>query len=118
MQLVHVFASSEIFATSADLTRFVRPTYTADGDEIPSRFGKDVGLSSYEPACIECMVSDTPRKISDLLSGASYGQSWAHTLRTEDSFCAAVCIFPPNVVVAPERSSLQYFGAYEFECCD
>lgn len=115
MKLVHVFASTENFASEADLTRFVGPTYTPDGEEIPSRFGNEVGLSSYEPACIECMVSDTPSKISDLLSGVSYGRSWAHAIGAEASFCAAVCIFPPNLVATPERSSIQYLGAYEFE---
>jgi len=118
MPRVHVFASLRNFASEAELIEFVRPTYTKEGDEVPSSFGREVGISSFESGCIECMVSAKPQKIFELLSGASYGSSWIHGLHVEDEFCAAVCIYPPNVVATPARSSFKYLGAYEFDCID
>ncbi len=57
MATVHVFVSTGRFHSSEEMRRFIDETYTDDGDGIPSPFMREVGLSEYEPMCIEAIHS-------------------------------------------------------------
>jgi hypothetical protein len=115
MPKVHVFASTDLFAEAASLERFVMPAYNDDGDEIPSEFMRETGLKCHEPACIERIHSKEPKRLTDLLAGASYGASWLAQASAETCFRSAVCVYPPNVLTSPARSSMVYLGAYDYE---
>ena len=114
---VHVFVSVGRFSSRDELRAFIDETYGEDGDGVPSDFMREVGLSDYEPGCIEAIVSETgePVGLAQLLRRTSYADSWLPRVDAARSADAAVCVFPPNVVSTPSASSLDYLGAFPFE---
>ena len=80
MSLVHVFTSTQRFSSLADMQRFVDPTYSSNGDMIPSRFMKEAALTGYEPACIEAIFSPESKSVVQLLTEASYCEQWLYLL--------------------------------------
>lgn len=113
--LVHVFISTGRFRSFEEMRTFIDETYTEDGDGVPSAFMSEVGLSGYEPGCIEAIHHGRPAKLAVLLKDASYADRWLPRLGNERTADAAICVFPSNRVRHPRRSSLEYAGAYGFE---
>jgi hypothetical protein len=62
MPTVHVFVSTGRFRSSDELRAYIDPDYDEedeDGDRIPSPFMTEVGLTRYEPMCIEAIPSES-----------------------------------------------------------
>ena len=117
--MVHVFTCSGRFASREALEAYLSPTYTEDGDEVPSPFFLETGLTCYEPACFESAMLASPAPLAQLLDGVSYGDSWlAQACADAQSVLAdtSVCVFAPNQLAHPQRSSLHYVGSYA--CAD
>jgi hypothetical protein len=114
MESVHIFISTGRFHSFAEMRRFVEETYTEDGDGVPSPFMQEVGLCGYEPGCIECMHRPQPVPLVELLAGASYSEQWLPGLNWSLMADAAICVFAPNKVQHPHRSSLEYIGAFGY----
>lgn len=114
MNTVHVFISKDRFHSFDEMRRFVEETYTEDGDGIPSPFMREIGLSGYEPGCIECMHRPQPVTLAELLAGASYSEQWLPSVDRPRLADAAICVFVPNKVRHPHGSSLEYIGAFEY----
>jgi hypothetical protein len=114
MDTVHVFVSTGRFRSFAEMRVFVEETYTENGGGVPSAFAREVGLSRYEPGCIECIDHPAPVPLPELLAGASYSDQWLHQLPTGRLADAAICVFAPNQVTRPESSSLEYVGAFGY----
>ena len=112
---LHLFISTGRFRSFEDMRAFIDPTYTEDGDALPSAFMGEVGLSDFEPGCIEAIHRRHPTKLATLLEGASYADQWLPQLDGNRTADAAICVFPPNRLRHPHRSSLQYLGSYPFE---
>jgi hypothetical protein len=115
LEKVHVFISTGRFRSFKDMRAFIDKTYTEDGDGVPSQFIREVGLSGYEPGCIEAIHEDAPMPLATLLAGASYADQWLPNVdggRVADS---AICVFAPNRVARQSASSLEYVGAYDYE---
>jgi hypothetical protein len=115
MDTVHVFISTGRSRSFDAMREFVEETYDDDGDAIPSVFGREVAQSYYEPGCIECNHRAAPIAVKKLLAGASYSDQWLSKLRTSEVADAAICVFTPNVIKHPERSSLKYLGAFRYK---
>ena len=112
---VHVFISTVPLRSQAHLDEIVQKTFTDDGESVDSVFTAEVGLDAWEPACIESIVAERETPLHVLLEGASYGSTWLASLPRGLTAYAAVCVFPPNVLTHPERSSrLRYVGAFDF----
>ena len=111
MAIVHVFVSTGRFGSESELRAFVDPTYTADGDMVPSRFIEEVGLHGYEPATIEVTHAGAAVPVRQLLRDASWAEEWLLDIDPERWADSAVCVFPPNVIAGPHGSSLEYCGA-------
>lgn len=118
MPTVHIFSSSGRFHSFEELRLFTHETYTADGDAIPSAFMREVGLSGYEPMCIEASWKEQLIPLPDLLSGASHSEQWIRHLPSTKLADAAICVFEPNLVRHPAECSLEYCGAFEYESND
>lgn len=116
MDQVQVFVCSGRFKSVPEMRGFIDETYTEDGDGLPSAFILEVELDDYEPNCIEAIPSATgePLPLSELLAGASYADQWVPLLDGGRLADAAICVYPPNVVVNPSGSSLEYLGAFPF----
>ena len=116
MAIVHVFTATGRFSTFDQLCDYLDQTYTEDGDGLPSSFMREVGLSHYEPACIEATISDLckPEPLSRLLSGASYSNQWLDKVDGSKLASAAICVYEPNQLRHPSRSSLEYIGSYDY----
>lgn len=120
MPTVHVFACSGRFASWEALQAYVMPGYTEDGDAVPSPFILETGLTDYEPACIESALQAPPAPLAQLLDGVSYAGSWlAQACADAQGMLAdtGVCVFAPNQLAHPQRSSLRYVGSYAY-CAD
>src|SRR5262245_9384627 len=115
METVHVFVSTGRFRSFTEMRAFVEQTYTEDGEGVPSAFMREVGLSGYEPGCIECVHRPTPVPLPELLAGASYSDQWLHHLPANE-VGEAICVFAPNQVARPEGSSLRYAGSFGYRC--
>jgi hypothetical protein len=111
---VHVFISKGRFRSLAELRAFLEPTYTEDGQPVPSLFMREVQLSSYRPDRIEFMHREQAVPVSELLAGASWAAQWVPQLGGDRRADAAICVCGPNVVGRPEASSLEYCGAFEY----
>jgi hypothetical protein len=111
---VHVFITTRRFSSFEEMRSFIDETYTADGDGVPSQFMREVGLSDYEPGCIEAIYRGRAVKLATLLKGASYADQWLPLLPSDLTADAAICVFAPNRVRHPRRSSLDYVGAFEY----
>jgi hypothetical protein len=114
MATVHVFVSTGRFRSFKEMRAFIDETYTEEGDGVPSAFIREVGLSGYEPGCIEAIYCVQPVSLSELLAGASYADQWLPQLDGFHRADAAICVFEPNAVAHPQRSSLDYIGAFEY----
>jgi hypothetical protein len=114
MGTVHVFISTGQFRSFKQMRVFIDPTYTEDGDEIPSPFMREVGLSVYEPMCIEAIHSEQIVTLPNLLEGASYSDQLLRQLDGTRWADAAICVFSPNEVETPKGSSLEYSGAFQY----
>src|SRR6266540_5197684 len=112
--LVYVFISTDRFQTAENLHSFLDPTYTEDGDMLPSTFMREVGQSEYEPMCIERFLTDSPLAVNLLLADASYATDWLPHINSSVQGNMALCIFFPNHLEHPERSSLTYLGSVAF----
>jgi hypothetical protein len=115
MATVHVFVSTGRFHSAAELRAFIDPTYTEDGDCLPSAFMREVGLSSYEPGCIEAIHGERTSHLPELLAATSYADQWVPRADRRRCAEAAICVFEPNRVGHPARSSLEYLGAFEYQ---
>jgi hypothetical protein len=113
---VHIFVSTGRFKSFEEMRAYIDETYTEDGDGVPSAFMQEVGLSEYEPGCIEAIHSDSGRPISlaELLTGASYADQWLPGLDGSRLVDAAICVFSPNRLKRPEGCSLEYIGAFTY----
>ena len=112
---VHVFTCSGRFANWEALQAYLAPTYTEDGDEVPSPFFLETGLTQYAPACVESAMLASPAPLAQLLDGVSYGDSWLARACAEAQGVLAdtsVCVFAPNQLAHPQRSVLHYVGSY------
>ncbi|GIF43929.1 immunity 22 family protein [Actinoplanes xinjiangensis] len=115
MAVVHVFISTGRFASEKELRTFVEPTYTAEGDAVPSRFIEETGLHEYEPSTIETVRAGEAMPVRQLLRDASWAEQWLINLDPGRSADTAVCVFPPNVIATPRDSSLEYCGAFTYQ---
>ena len=57
MPSVYIFAALGRFKSLSEMRQFIDKTHTEDGDYIDSDFIREVGLSGYEPNCIESVCS-------------------------------------------------------------
>lgn len=117
LPVVHVFTCSGRFASREALEAYLSPTYTEDGDEVPSPFFLETGLTCYEPACFESAMLASPAPLAQLLDGVSYGDSWLAQACADGKKVladASVCVFAPNQLAHPQRSSLHYVGSYAY----
>lgn len=115
MEKVHVFISTGRFYSFDEMRAFIDKTYTEDGDGVPSQFIREVGLTGYEPGCIEAIHEGAPTALATLLAGASYADQWLPNVGGARVADSAICVFAPNRVVRPSASSLEYVGAYDYE---
>jgi hypothetical protein len=120
---VHVFACSGRFASWEALQAYLSPAYTEDGDARPSPFFLETGLTQYEPACVESALLASPVPLAELLDGVSHGDSWlaqacadAEAQGVLADTC--VCVFAPNQLAHPQRSSLHHVGSYRYDTKD
>lgn len=114
MATLHISICTGRFSSFREMRRFIDETYTTDGDGIPSPFIREVGLSEYEPMCIEAIHSERPIPLRDLLADASWSDQWLPQLPESGPADAAICLFEPNRVEHPQDSSLTYLGAFEY----
>lgn len=116
MATVYVFISTGRFRSFAEMRAFIDQTYTEDGDPVPSEFMGEVGLSGYEPGCIEAIPSESgqPVPVAHLLAEASYSDQWLPKVNVSRLVDAAICVFAPNGVRNPERCSLEYLGEFQY----
>ena len=92
MSAVYVFSSIGRFQSFKDLRKYIDKSYTADGVGIPSDFIQEVGLSEYEPACIEAVVSETGIiSLEELLADVSYADQWKINFPLGRKADAAIC---------------------------
>ena len=119
MPTVHVFACSGRFTSWEALQAYLSPTYTQDGDAVPPPFFCETGLTHYEPACVESAMLASPAPLAQLLDGVSYGGSWLAQACADAEAQGvladtSVCVFAPNQLAHPQRSSLHYVGSYAY----
>ena len=116
MGTVHVFVSTGRFRSFKEMRTFIDETYTEDGDGVPSRFIEEVGLTDYEPGCIEAIhsKSGTAIPLTELLAESSWADQWVRHLRGDTVADSAICVFDPNKLRHPARSSLEYLGAFSY----
>jgi hypothetical protein len=120
MPTVHVFVTTGRFRSFDEMRAYIDPVYDEDDDEdggsTPSPFMTEVGLTRYEPMCIEAVPSTSghPVPLAALLAAASYADQWLHRLDVGRLADAAVCVFAPNEVARPEGCSLEHLGAFEY----
>jgi hypothetical protein len=111
---VHVFLSTARFGSFDELREFVDESYTEDGDGVPSRFMHELGLSHYEPCCVEVMHEERPTTVAELLAAASYADQWLPRVDGTRMADSAICVCAPNRLSHPQRSSLDYVGAFRY----
>lgn len=113
-EVVHLFVSIGQFSSFVEMRHYIEQTYTEDGDGIDSDFMTEVGLDDYEPGCIEAYHKAQPVDLPALLEGASYGDQWIYLVPQDLMADAAICVFAPNALRTPQRSSLTYVGAFRY----
>jgi hypothetical protein len=111
---VHIFIDTGRFKSLAEMSSFIDERYTEDGEGVPSAFMREVGLSEYEPGCIEAIYHEKPVALETLLDHASYAAQWLPKLDGSRTADAAICVFAPNRVQG-HRCSLEYVGAFEYD---
>ncbi|MFN0054802.1 MAG: immunity 22 family protein [Planctomycetales bacterium] len=104
------------FRSFEEMRAYIDETYSEDGDGIPSAFMREVGLSEYEPGCIEAIPSECGSAVplSALLAGASYSDQRLPRLDRSRLADAAICVFAPNRADHPEGCSLVYVGTFPY----
>jgi hypothetical protein len=115
MDQVHIFISTGRFRSFKAMRKFIDKTYTRDGDGVPSPFIREIGLTSYEPMCIEAIFDGKPTPLATLLAQASYADQWLPKLDGERTADSAICVFAPNQVERPSETSLEYLGSYKYK---
>ncbi|WP_254513811.1 immunity 22 family protein [Anatilimnocola floriformis] len=127
MNKVHIFISTGRFKSFAEMREFIDETYPedeesdddededGDDDPVPSPFMEEVGLSRYEPGCIEAIYKGEPLPLSTLLAEASYVEQWLAKVEGDRVADSAICVFAPNRVARPSDCSLEYVGAYDYQ---
>ena len=116
--MVHVFTCSGRFPSWEALQAYLAPAYTEDGDAVPSPFFLETGLTDYEPACFESALLAAPAPLAELLDGVSYADNWlAQACADAQGLLAdtVVCVFAPNRLAHPHRSSLHHVGSYVYD---
>jgi hypothetical protein len=116
LAIVHLFISTGRFTSLEEMRHFIEQTYTEDGDGLDSAFMLEVGLDDgYEPGCIETYCQTKPIDLRSLLEGASYAHQWVHLVPQTMKANAAICVFEPNRMRTPEKTSLTYVGVFSFD---
>ena len=116
MNLAHIFCCRGRFRREDDLERFVVPTHDDDGDLIESRFMIEIGLSgTYEPMAIERELFPRPLGLLSALCGFSYSDQFRVVRVEPTDVDAVICVYSPNVPGHPEKSSLDYVGAFKYD---
>ena len=116
MAVVHLFISTGRFSSFEEMRLFIEQTYTEEGDGIDSEFMQEVGLDEgYEPCCIVAICEANPVDIQSLLAGACYGDQWVHLVPQALRANAAICVFEPNRLRTPRKTSLTYVGAFSYD---
>ena len=115
MSEVHLFISIGRFHSFRHMREFIDPTYTDDGDMVPSAFMREVGIVESEPGCIEAIHRQPAAPLAVLLAEASHADQWLAQVEGDRLADAAICVFPPNEMHHPQRCSLEYVGAFHFE---
>lgn len=117
MAKVHVFLSTGRFRSFREIWNFIDETTTKDGDPIPSAFIQEIGLTDFEPGCIEAFPSKSGKPISarKLLETASYADEWVDKVDASRTADAAICVFEPNQVKTPKKTSLEYLGSFPYD---
>jgi hypothetical protein len=115
MDTLHVFVAVGRFDSFEAMREFIDPEYDENGDSVPSKFIQEVGLTDFEPGCIEAIISDRGIvQVKDLLRYASYSDQWLDLLPVNSQADSAICVFSPNAVSRPQDSSLTYLGEYRY----
>ena len=114
MATAYVFVASGRFASFDEIRRFTEPTYTDDGEYVESPFNAEVGLENYTPLCFECVYESEPMALGALLR-VSYSEQWIHLLDPTVHASEAICVYAPNAVTRPERSSMRFCGAFSYD---
>lgn len=117
MESVHLFISSGRFKTFGEMRSFVEESYDENGEATDSEFGKEVGLTDYEPGCIECIESPTGNVLpaKELLALAHRSDCWLDQIEEGLEADAVICVCKPNKVLNPEGTSLTYLGEYKID---
>lgn len=116
MATVHVFLSTGRFRSFREIWSFIDEATTKGGKKIPSAFMEEVGLGDFEPGCIEAIPSKSgkPISVAELLANASYADEWLSKVDASRTADAAICVFAPNVVRTPKKTSLEYLGGFPY----
>ena len=115
LKQVHVFISTGRFHSFAEMRFFIDQRYTDDGDGVPSAFMREIELTNYEPGCIEAFHAAGPEPLVNLLSRGSYADQWLAGLDVSRTADSAICVFAPNQLRQPHRSSLEYLGSFNYQ---
>ena len=115
MGVLHLFVCSGRFNSFEEMRSFIDPTYTEDGDMMPSEFMKEVKLEEFEPTCIEAFWEPQPRPLSELLHKSSCAEQWLSQVDPSLSDSQAICVFEPNQLREPTGTSLRYCGSYRYD---
>ena len=83
---------------------------------IPSQFMREIGLiDHYEPMAIESEHFGRPLDLLSAIPGFSYSDQF-RVVRTAPTLVdTVVCVYSPNVPASPEKSSLDYIGAFNYD---
>lgn len=90
------------------------PVYDDDGDCLWTSFMTQIGLSGYEPQCIEHLIAPAPVPLRSLLAEASWAELWLDALPEQIRADAAICYFEPNHPTSPSAGTMQALGPYDF----
>ena len=115
MAVLHLFTCSGRFGSFEEMRSFIDPTYTEDGDMMPSAFMKEVQLEEFEPAGIEAIWEPRPLPLSQLLRESSWADQWLPQVDRSLSASEAICVFEPNRLRQPTRTSLKYCGTCRYD---
>ena len=113
MQYVHIFVGKDNLIKLDDINTYCDPIYTEDGDRIDSKFFSEIGLTHYEPACIERVVVGKDIDIADALLPCSFSSRWIHLL-PKMIITHSILIYRPNEITKVNTTMVRYIGKYEF----
>jgi len=115
MPSVLLFISLRGFESEEALARYLHPSYSEDGDMIPSDFIREVALTNYEPMCIEAVYEEEPTAVRHLVAGCSHADQWARRLPQDLKADVSVVVYSPNTVSFPEAARrLQFCGIFPY----